>query len=257
MPRLVRCYPDALRVKTCQLRRQGFSLDELSARLHIPKITVQGWVHAIPLSARAKRRIHARIVEGSRRGRPFALEANRRKLETWKRGVRERAASMVQGVNLTLRWQRILCAMIYLCEGCRYPSSRCLGFANSDPRMIRCFLHLLRRSFAIDERRLRVQIIHRWDQSLPALVRHWSRITGIPQAQFYRSKPDPRTRGKPTQRENYRGVCYVQYPSTDLQFTLQCLGETVMKMVEPEGIEPSLHPCHGCALPLRHGPTAS
>ena len=88
MARILRRYTEAVRQQAVRLRRAGRSLDELSAYLKIPKATVQGWVRAIPLSAKAKRRIHARIIEGSRLSRPFALEANRRKLEAWKQSVR-------------------------------------------------------------------------------------------------------------------------------------------------------------------------
>lgn len=247
-------HPTAIRQRAHRLRRQGLSLDELTARLQIPKTTVQNWVHAIPLSQKARRRLYARLVDGGNPGRLRGADANRRKLDAWRQSVRERAASIASGIRLSPRWNRVLCAMLYLCEGSKYPAARCLGFGNSDPRLIRCFLRLFRQSFAVDERKFRCQIMHRWDQSLPGLIRYWSQATGMPNRQFYRNQADPRTRATPTLRKDYRGVCYVQYTSTDLQFTLQCLGEAVMKMVELEGVEPSSPPCHGGILPLNYSP---
>lgn len=252
MPRIVRRHTPSVKQQAVHLRRIGLSLDELSARLQVPKITVQNWVHAVPLSRRAQRRIHARIVEGSRHGLAIAHEANRRKLEAWKSGIREQACATIRQLRLTPAWGRALCGALYRCEGSRYPTSERMGFGNSDPRLIRLFLYLLRRYFAIDERKFRCQVIYRYDQSLDQLIRHWSAITSIPSTQFYRSQPDPRTKGKPTLRKDYRGVCYIQYMSTTLQYTLQCLGESVEEMVELTGVEPV-----ASAMPSRRSPKLS
>lgn len=255
MSRIVRRHPITLKARSIFLRRQGYSLDELCAQLQIPKTTIQGWVRSIPLSAVAKQRIQRRIAEGSRYGRPLALEENRRKLEAWKQGIREHAASLVKGLSLTPITGRAFCALLYRCEGSRYPSSRGLGFGNSDPRLIRLFLYLLRQYFSVDERKFRCQVMYRDDQSLPALIRYWSHVAGIPAQQFYLSKPDVRTKGKPTRRKDYQGVCYVQYLNVELQYTLQCLGEAIEEMVELEGVEPSSPQCHCGTLPLSYSPT--
>ena len=43
------------------------------------------------------------------------------------------------------------------------------------------------------------------------------------------SKPDIRTKGIKTSREDYRGVCKIIYYDTSLQFELQSIGETIIK----------------------------
>src|ERR671910_489495 len=70
-------------------------------------------------------------------------------------------------------------------------------FANSDPRMIRLFLRLLRRFFDIDESRLRVRLHLHAGLDLGAATRFWSQVTGVPSEQFlrpYRAVPDPSIR---------------------------------------------------------------
>ena len=106
-------------------------------------------------------------------------------------------------------------------------------------------LNMLRRHYDIDERKWRVRVTHRWDQDGEALNRYWSEITRIPLKQFYSSYADKRTKGTPTGRSHYKGVCCVQYGDTTLQYELQAIGEAILRdarreeMVEQEGIEPS------------------
>lgn len=212
-----------------RFRRRGYSLDELCVKFNVRKATVQGWANSIPLSDKAKARIRFRILEGGRKGRLTANRVNRQKIKWWKQQVWERSSLVVHEATLTSGIRRLFCALLYLCEGSRYPSSRVLGFGNSNPRIIRFFLYLLRSCFQVDKRKFRCQISHRWDQDFDSLVSYWSRITGIPSRQFYRTKPDKRTKGKKTLWKDYRGVCFVQYFDTTLQLTLQCMGEALMK----------------------------
>lgn len=222
-------HPPKLRAKAIALRRQGYSLNELRDLLTVPKLTIQGWVKDVRLSAKAKKRIRWRILEGGGKvARARARVVNGQTLEAWKRGIQNSSRLEVSRAQLTPELGRLLCAVMYSCEGSKYPSARLLGFANSDPRMIRLFLHLLRMYFVVDEKRFRCQIPHRCDQDMETLIRYWSGVTNIPQEQFYRNKADQRTKGKPTLRKDYRGVCYVQYFSTTLQFTLQSIGEALM-----------------------------
>lgn len=101
--------------------------------------------------------------------------------------------------------------------------------------MIQLFLMLLRRYFSVEENRFRVRVLHRWDQDEKALQRFWSQVTGIPLTQFYPAQPDRRTRGHPTRRAEYRGVCNVSYCSATLQYTLQAIGESVLNLAAEKG----------------------
>ena len=47
--------------------------------------------------------------------------------------------------------------------------------------------------------------------------------------QFYRSYADQRTKTMTTRQRNYKGVCAVQYGSTEIQYELQAIGEAVLK----------------------------
>jgi len=72
--------------------------------------------------------------------------------------------------------------------------------------------------------------MHRYDQDGKSLNRFWSRLTRIPINHFYKSYGDKRTEGKPTLKENYKGICAIQYLSVDLQYELQLIGESIYSL---------------------------
>ncbi|TAN61558.1 hypothetical protein EPN16_03010 [bacterium] len=197
--------------------------------MKIPKSTVSGWVRDIQLTAKQKEHIRQKILDSGALGRPLALKANYEKIERWKEKIRSEVKHFAKLAVKNREIGRLICGLLYLCEGAKYPSTKCLVLGNSNPEIIRCFVNLLRTSFDINENKLRCRIMYRCDQNLTELNKYWSDVTGIPLANFYKSKPDGRTKGKPTLRKDYKGICAIHYLSTDLQFRLQAIGETVIK----------------------------
>lgn len=222
-------YSGKIKQKARDLRYKGWSMGEISLKMKIPKNTISAWVNDIRLTDKQKERIKKKITESAAIGRPLAVAANRRKIEQWKEGIRNSVRHFQNMPIEDPKLGKLICGILYLCEGAKYPSTRGLIFGNSDPEIIKCFLDLLRRFFNIIEGRLRCRIMCRCDQNIKELKKHWSRLTKIPLKQFFKTTPDKRTRGKPTLKENYKGVCSVQYPSTALQFELQSIGELIMK----------------------------
>jgi len=150
-------------------------------------------------------------------------------MEQWKEKIRN---SVKYFKNLPLEnpeLGRLICGIFYLCEGAKYPSSRYLYFGNSDPKIISFFIGALRRYYKVDENKLRFAIGYRWDQNYRRLKNYWSRVTGIPKSRCLNSKPDTRTKGKPTLRKDYMGICRIVYYSVALQFELQSIGETIIE----------------------------
>lgn len=253
---LYKRYSAEFKAKAVNLRRQGYSLYELRDLLDVRLATVQGWVKDIQLSQKAKRRIRRRVLNGGKIARARARVVNGQTMEAWKRGIQESSRAAVRHETFTPEIGRILCALMYSCEGAKYPSARMLGFGNSDPRMIQLFLRLLRNCFIIDEGKFRCQVFHRWDQDLKGLIRYWRKITGISSKQFYSTKPDQRTKGKPTLRKDYKGVCSVTYFSTTLQYTLQSMGDALMENYGKENNGAGENRTLDSAMPLRCDPSS-
>lgn len=221
-------YPEKIKQKVRNLRRAGYSIGEIGLQMKIPRNTISGWVKDIRLTERQKERINAKIADSLVIGRSLALEANRRKIERWKKDIRRSVKHFADIPLKNPEIGKLICSLLYLCEGARYPSTRCLVFSNSDAGIIRCFINLLRSSFNIEEDKLRCRVMYRCDQDLEELNKYWSKITKIPLFNFYKSKPDRRTKGRATLKKGYKGICAVHYLSTGLQFQLQSIGEIII-----------------------------
>lgn len=226
---MAKTYSIQIKQKVRHLRSQGWSLGEISPKMKIPKNTISGWVKDIQLTRKQKKRIKEKIITSCAIGRLLAAKLMRQKMEKWKEGIREKVKYFKKLPLQNPEIGKLICGVLYLCEGAKYPSTRGLIFGNSDPEIIRCFLNLLRESFDIEEHKLRCRVMYRWDQDIKQLNRYWSKITKIPLKQFLKTTPDKRTKGIPTRKISYKGVCSIQYSSTYLQFQLQAIGEIIIK----------------------------
>ena len=222
-------YPEKIKQKARDLRHKGWSLGEISLKMGIPKNTLSGWLKDIRLTKQQKKRIKSKITASSAIGRSLAIETNRKKVEQWKENVRNSVKyfESISFENPILG--KLICGLLYLCEGAKYPSSRCLHFGNSDSGIISFFINTLRKYYKIDENKLRFDIGYRWDQDYRKLKNYWSRVTNIPKSKCLNSKPDIRTKGKPTLRKDYMGICRIIYYNTTLQFELLSIGEIIIK----------------------------
>lgn len=242
-------YPLAIKEKARRLRRQGKSLGEIRLEIDIPKNTLSGWLKDIRLTDKQNKRIRKKITVSCAIGRPLAVKLMREKIEKWKQGIRDKIKHLEKLPLEKPEIGKVICGILYLCEGAKYPASRYLYFGNSDPTMVSAFLSLLRRHYLIDKNKLRFDVGYRWDQNYEKLKKFWSKVTGIPKSKCLKSKPDIRTKGKPTLKEGYKGVCRVIYYSTSLQFELQAIGESIIKKWSWTDSNPRPLPCHGSALP--------
>jgi len=226
--RKYKLYPEKIKEKARSLRKQGWSLGEISQNLSIPKNTLSGWVKEIRLTEKQKQRIKKKEIISAAKGRILAAKVLKQKLENWKESIRKRTRQFSKMPFKNAKTGKLTCGILYACEGSKYPSTRCLSFANSDPKMIKFFLTMLREYFDIDEKKFRCRIQQRYDQNSDKLKRFWSSVTRIPLGQFYKNYADKRTEGKLTAKKDYKGVCTLQYFNTNLQFELQAIGEAVI-----------------------------
>ena len=253
---MAKIYPKEIKQKARNLRNRGWSIGEISEKVHIPKNTISGWVKDIKLTKDQKRRIKEKIKDSGAIGRPLALKAWREKMENWKNGIRERIKYVERLPWSNPEIRKIICGLLYLCEGAKYPASRFLYFGNSDPKLIYFFITLLRKTYNIEESKLRFSIGYRCDQDYNRLKDYWSKLTGIPKTKCLKSKPDMRTKGKPTLKKDYKGICRLIYYDTSIQFELQSIGEEI---INGAGGIRTLDPNTASVVrsQLRYGPNSS
>lgn len=226
---MVKIYSKQIKEEARNLRNKGWSIGEINLGLRIPKSTILGWVKDICLNEKQKGRLKQKIIASGTIGRPLAVKANREKMEKWKKEIRVKVKHFKKLPLKNIEMGQLVCGVLYLCEGAKYPASRYLHFGNSDSKIIYFFINLLRKTYNINEDKLRFSIGYRYDQDYEELKNYWSNLTGIPRLKCLNTKPDMRTKNKPTLRKDYKGVCRIIYYDVSLQFELQSIGETIIK----------------------------
>lgn len=187
------------------LRRKGFSFKEISDKLKISKSTASLWLRGVELSEIAKKRIHKLGVDGRNKG----VDANRKKIESEDFLIEEKIKEDFDNFVYRKIDFKIACALLYWGEGTKHDENSSVSFINSDPEMIKYFLHTLRNSFKIDEKKFRGLIhLHEYHDEKKQL-KFWSSITRIPVKQFNKSYLKKNT-GK-NKKIDYPGCLSIRY----------------------------------------------
>lgn len=105
--------------------------------------------------------------------------------------------------------------MLYWGEGCKSNRTTVVDFANSDPEMIKLFLHFLRKVCGVREDKLRVFPYFYANQDIERNIDYWIKTTGIGRNQF--TKPYIRKDFKPekSNRMPY-GLIHIRYADKKL-----------------------------------------
>lgn len=218
-------YPEGIKEEARRLRRKGWSLNEISAKLGPPKNTLTLWVRDIILNEEQRARLHKKEVEAIGRNRALAALANRNARLGRIEAAKAEATKFLSSLTSEQQTNRVAAAMLYLGEGAKGEAT--CTFTNSNPNIIRYWLFLLRASFDIDESKFRLHIMARADQHDSELRAYWTEVTGI--NRFIKTYLDARTQGKPTKRPGYMGVCAVSYHDISLRRYLDALAQGLME----------------------------
>jgi hypothetical protein len=198
-------YSNSIKKAAMELRRKGYSLKELSEQFHIAKATASLWSTNIPLNKKAKKR----ILAVKRRGQLAGAQSRRARTKAIEKIYFDEAFLEIQSAP---DYNKIICAMIYWCEGRKKADG--MAFTNSDPKLVKTFLKLLRGSFVLDEKRFH-PCIHLHSYHLPKTqLDFWSKVTDINKQQFI--KPYRKANSGKRIREGYQGCIDVRYSSSDL-----------------------------------------
>lgn len=210
-----------------ELRKKGFTYGEIRKTVEgkIPKSTLGEWFKRITLSASANKRLEKVINKKLKFAHICALEANKKRrkeyLDTIERRVRHLKKQLVDADIA-----KIVLAVLYLGEGAK-GTNRAFMLGNSDPKIIKLYLALLRKCYNIDESKFRCTLQCRADQDTLKLEKFWSKITKIPLSQFYKARVDPRTIGKKSKKPDYKGVCRIDYFSADIYNEIEKIIEII------------------------------
>lgn len=210
-----------IRDKVRRLRSKGKTFTEIrkSLNLSMPKSTLSNWCQGVTLPNWYAARIKKLNSESLKKAQTIAWASVRRKRELFLNEVRREAIKVIRKFNLENL--KIVLAMLYLGEGAKWKSHSGLMLGSSDPQIILLYISLLKKCYGIKRNQLKCRISYRADQNIAELENYWSVIAGIPKDNFYKTKPDPRTIGKKTERTDYRGVCVISCAGSHIQLELE------------------------------------
>ncbi len=197
---------DQLKQKAIILRKQGWSYPMIETELGVIRSTLSGWFKGLKLSTTAQEKILIRKRHHMARIRLLASASHRARGDRLRREVEKQVTNDFDSLPLGIKHKEALLAMLYLGEGFKMQSAVALG--NSNWKILRSFVNLLRDIYQVPDERLRCFLYLRADQVVEKEVSFWSHSLAIPVSQFRKSQKDKRTIGKKTWKD-YHGVCAV------------------------------------------------
>lgn len=167
----------SLKFQVCSLRKQGKTFRQISDTLGIALSTVHLWSKEIHLTQEQKEAInrqHLLVMQG---GRVRAQKAKRLIRQINELKIMKSEVSKVG--TLSKRELYLLGAGLYWAEG--FKKDRRLGFANSDPHMIKLILKWMIDIVGIDKKdiRFRVGINQSHKYRIDEITEYWVNTTGF------------------------------------------------------------------------------
>lgn len=216
-----------------RLRSLGKTYGEIrnSLKVRLPKSTLSYWCKNSHLPSNYSERISKLNIDNLNKARLIATEINKIKREEFLKMLNYKNSPVVKEIY-NANTGKIALAMLCLGEASKYTSkSSAFSLGSSDPRIIIIFLELLKRCFDFNLEKIRCTVQCRADQNVEELKLFWMETTKIPERLFYKAQIDPRTKGKPTKKKNYKGVLRVDYFDTKVQLELESLANLMYNVL--------------------------
>ena len=208
--------------KALRLRRDGFSVKEITKKLEVSQSTTSLWVRNVVLSDKARLRLRGRITAGQL----ASGEAKKRRTDALNKELRSRAQVFVQSSRVSPGAEQILCAFLYWCEGAK-SSRNGVSFTNSDPQLARLFVDLMVSRFGAARSRFVCRLhLHEYHRERIQTL-YWSTALNIPLMQFRKTYWKPHT-GKRI-RDAYPGCISVRYYDSILARNIMYVAKAYME----------------------------
>lgn len=208
----------SLREKAIAFRRSGLSYSEILNQIPIAKSTLSTWLHSVGLSKKQKQRLTEKKLASAKRG---ALKKHEMRLLKTDAIFKEAIKDIT---HISKRELFLIGIALYWAEGSKekeHDPGSGIQFSNSDPAMIKIFIHWLTDICVLPRERIGFSIYihenHRYN--LRPVIAFWSKQTRFPQSAFkqiYFKRHNPKTTRKNT-KDLYHGLLRVRVSrSSDL-----------------------------------------
>jgi len=168
------------REKAIKLRKQEKSYSQIKKILKVSKSTLSIWLRNYPLS---KKRIRELRDWNEQRIENYRTTMRRKRQERLDKIYKEQRRILLP---LNKREFSIAGLMLYWGEGTKSRSDS-LTITNSDPAIIKFFIHWLNKILSVPKNKIKVYLHLYKDMVIDKEIKYWSKIIKIPVNQF--SKP--------------------------------------------------------------------
>lgn len=196
------------RQKALTLKKQGKSYSQIKKILRVSKSTLSYWLREYPLS---KKRI--RLLRDCNEKR---IEKFRETMRKKKEKRLEETYKIQKKLILPLDKRDIFIAGLFLYWGegtkCRKDG---LSLSNSDPAIIKFFIHWLDKNLKIPKNKMRVELHLYRDMNINKEIKFWSKVLKITRSQFTRPYVKETSRKGINHKGSFgHGTCNVRINNT-------------------------------------------
>ena len=206
------------------LRKKGFSYNEISNKLNIPKSTLSLWLSGIRLSREASERISARVHKGSIDG---LLKRNKNQTILAKRRADEiRRLAKIEVSRLLENKLFLTGTALYWAEGYKKGAHgskwKAVDFTNSDPDLIKIMMKFFRKVCKVENAKIKIQLIAHKNIDIKKAVGFWSNLTKIPHEQFIKTccAVSVRSKGRRNKNSLTHGTVHIRINDVKLFFRI-------------------------------------
>lgn len=207
-----------------KLRRKGKSYSDIMGVLSIPKSTLSYWLSSVELTSNQREKLSKNVNKKLQLTRQKSIAGYKKKREEYFAGIENRNKHFIKTLNTNKNTAKLVLSALHLGEGAKNRRGS-IQFGNSDQGIIKLFMKLMRQCYPIDEAKFRCTVLCRANQDTSRLEKFWHHTTGISKKNFYKTRIDPRTIGRPSRKLDYKGVCVINYLSASIYHDLLVLGK--------------------------------
>jgi len=167
------------------LRRSGKSYKEIRKILGVPTATLSGWFKDMPWSIEIRDKLATTASFSYPEKLKLMVAAIRKKYDLLHEAYRQEAITEFPLLKNDPLF--ITGLMLYWGEGDKNVKNSQIDLTNSDPKMIRVFYIFLVNVMKIPKEKIKISLILYPDLIDAVQKNFWSKATGIPMSQFYKS----------------------------------------------------------------------
>lgn len=191
---------------------EKLSFSQIGRRLNVPNSTIRNWCFGLGV-------LKSESVRASN-------EAKRQELKLSEINI------VPEFEKISAKDAKFIVALLYGCEGAKYPASTSLSFSNSDPNLVSTFYKLLRVAYVIDVAKIHIQLQIHTTHNYAEVRKFWSGLLKVPESQF--QSPTIREPKGGKHRQKYLGTCSLRYGDYKIQLKMQGIYQKFLENLSSE-----------------------